>query len=109
MAGPGPSESLLARTAIHARSYPFDADAQCFKAPGLEKTATLVAQMDRPLSLTFQLTRDCNFSCTYCSEPPGITTRSHEELLAMIDKLSGMRRIILSGDEPMRYKYFWEG
>jgi MoaA/NifB/PqqE/SkfB family radical SAM enzyme len=86
----------------------FDADAQCFRAPGREKTATLVEQMDRPLSLTFQLTRDCNFSCTYCSEPPGITTRSHEELLAMIDKLSGMRRIILSGGEPMRYKYFWE-
>jgi sulfatase maturation enzyme AslB (radical SAM superfamily) len=85
----------------------FDPHAQCFKAPGLEETAMLVEQMDRPLSLTFQLTRDCNFSCTYCSEPPGIATRSHDELLAMIDKLNGMRRIILSGGEPMRYKYFW--
>jgi MoaA/NifB/PqqE/SkfB family radical SAM enzyme len=86
----------------------FDSEAQCFQAPGGEKTAELVEQMDRPLSLTFQLTRDCNFSCTYCSEPPGIATRSYEEVLAMLDKLSGMRRIILSGGEPMRYKHFWQ-
>lgn len=85
----------------------FSSQAQCFTAPGGEPTADLVARMDRPLSVTFQLTRDCNFSCTYCSEPPGIGTRSPAEVLAMIDKLSGMRRIILSGGEPMRYKHFW--
>lgn len=86
----------------------FDSHAQCFTAPGGHQTTELVAQMDRPLSVTFQLTRDCNFSCVYCSEPPGIRTRSYEEVLTMIDKLSGMRRIILSGGEPMRYKHFWE-
>jgi MoaA/NifB/PqqE/SkfB family radical SAM enzyme len=85
----------------------FDDDAQCFKAPGGETTTELIKQMDRPLSLTYQLTRDCNFSCMYCSEPPGVAVRSLEENLAMIDKLSGMRRIILSGGEPMRYKHFW--
>lgn len=86
----------------------FDPEAQCFKALGGETTGDLVSRMDRPLSLTFQLTRDCNFSCTYCSEPPGIRSRSHEDLLAMIDKLTGMRRIILSGGEPMQYRRFWE-
>ncbi|TDD75064.1 radical SAM protein [Actinomadura rubrisoli] len=86
----------------------FDPEAQCFKAPGGERTDALVDQMDRPLSLTFQLTRDCNFSCAYCSEPPGVATRSYEEVLAMLDKLSGMRRIILSGGEPMRYRHFWK-
>jgi MoaA/NifB/PqqE/SkfB family radical SAM enzyme len=64
--------------------------------------------MDRPLSLTFQLTRNCNFRCVYCSEPPGIRTRSRDQILEMIDKLRGMRRIIFSGGEPMAYRYFWD-
>lgn len=86
----------------------FDEQAQCFKASNEEQTHTLIAEMDRPLSLTFQLTRNCNFRCVYCSEPPGIRTRTRAEVLQMIDKLQGMRRIIFSGGEPMAYKYFWD-
>lgn len=85
----------------------FDNDAQCFKVQGDDDTDGLVASMDRPLSLTFQLTRNCNFRCVYCSEPPGIRTRTLPEVLEMIDKLAGMRRIIFSGGEPMAYKHFW--
>lgn len=69
---------------------------------------SLVDKMDIPLSLTFQLTRHCNFKCIYCSEPPGINSRSLTEMKEMIDKMVGMRRIILSGGEPMVYKHFWE-
>ncbi len=69
---------------------------------------TMVDGMDLPLSLTFQLTRACNFHCVYCSEPPGIASRSLENMKRMVDKLQGMRRIIFSGGEPMVYKYFWE-
>jgi MoaA/NifB/PqqE/SkfB family radical SAM enzyme len=86
----------------------FDDQAQCFKVGEGEQTDTLIAAMDRPLSLTFQLTRNCNFRCVYCSEPPGIRTRTRDEVLEMIDKLQGMRRIIFSGGEPMAYKYFWD-
>jgi MoaA/NifB/PqqE/SkfB family radical SAM enzyme len=86
----------------------FDDESQCFKAGDDQATASLVASMDRPLSLTFQLTRNCNFRCVYCSEPPGIRTRTRNEVLEMIDKLQGMRRIIFSGGEPMAYKYFWD-
>jgi len=86
----------------------FDDQAQCFKATEDEQTDALISSMDRPLSLTFQLTRNCNFRCVYCSEPPGIRSRTKDEVLDMIDKLRGMRRIIFSGGEPMAYKYFWE-
>jgi MoaA/NifB/PqqE/SkfB family radical SAM enzyme len=84
----------------------FDDEKQCFQAEP-SPTEELLAQMDRPLSLTFQLTRNCNFKCVYCSEPPGIRTRPVEEMLEMVDKLAGMRRIIFSGGEPMAYKHFW--
>lgn len=86
----------------------FDDQAQCFRVSTEEPTETLIADMDLPLSLTFQLTRNCNFRCVYCSEPPGIRTRTRADVQEMIDKLQGMRRIIFSGGEPMAYKYFWD-
>ncbi len=79
----------------------FDDEQQCFITTEGETTDGLLSGMTIPLSATFQLTRNCNFKCVYCSEPPGIRTRPLEEVLAMIDKLAGMRRIIFSGGEPM--------
>lgn len=89
-------------------SLVFNDKDQHFEHKGTEDIDALVASMNLPLSLTFQLTRGCNLRCIYCSEPPGIRTRKYEEMLTMIDKLSGMRRIILSGGEPMLYKRFWD-
>jgi MoaA/NifB/PqqE/SkfB family radical SAM enzyme len=86
----------------------FNDEDQCFQVQEAESTEDLVRRMDVPLSLTFQLTRNCNFSCVYCSEPPGIRSRSLDEILAMVDKLQGMRRIIFSGGEPMAYRHFWK-
>jgi MoaA/NifB/PqqE/SkfB family radical SAM enzyme len=85
----------------------FDDAQQRFTTSDDQTTQGLVSGMAAPLSATFQLTRNCNFKCVYCSEPPGIRTRPLEEVLAMIDKLAGMRRIIFSGGEPMAYKHFW--
>lgn len=85
----------------------FDDERQIFTADD-STTDDLLDRMDIPLSLTFQLTRNCNFKCVYCSEPPGIRSRAPGELLEMVDKLSGMRRIIFSGGEPMAYKHFWQ-
>jgi len=89
-------------------SLVFNDHDQHFVHRGSEGVDELVGSMHLPLSLTLQLTRGCNLKCIYCSEPPGIKMRKHEEMLAMIDKLSGMRRIIFSGGEPMLYKRFWE-
>ena len=89
-------------------SVHFNNELQHFEDKGNNSITEMVESMSLPLSLTFQLTRTCNFECVYCSEPPGIKTRSLEEMKIMIDKLIGMRRIIFSGGEPMVYKYFWE-
>lgn len=86
----------------------FDHRDQCYKVEVGLDVDELVANMDVPLSATYQLTRDCILRCTYCSEPPGIQTTSLDEHKAKIDKLAGMRRIILSGGEPMDYPFFWE-
>lgn len=85
----------------------FDDDQQRFTTESGQTTQELMSGMTLPLSATFQLTRNCNFKCVYCSEPPGIRTRTLEEVLEMVDKLAGMRRIIFSGGEPMAYKHFW--
>ncbi|MNS95681.1 Antilisterial bacteriocin subtilosin biosynthesis protein AlbA [compost metagenome] len=63
--------------------------------------------MTVPLSLTYQLTRACNLRCVYCSEPPGIRGTSLESHLEKVDRLKGVRRIIVAGGEPMVYKHFW--
>jgi MoaA/NifB/PqqE/SkfB family radical SAM enzyme len=89
-------------------SLTFNHKRQHFEDTEARQVPDLISSMARPLSLTFQLTRACNFKCIYCSEPPGIRSRSLDEMKAMIDKLAGMRRIILSGGEPMAYKHFWE-
>ena len=86
----------------------FDNQRQHFVQKDDEDISTLVDSMNVPLSLTFQLTRGCNLRCVYCSEPPGIKTRKYKEMIGMLDKLKGMRRIILSGGEPMLYTHFWE-
>lgn len=85
----------------------FDADDQCYKTDQTRTVDDLVDGMTMPLSATYQLTRDCNLRCAYCSEPPGIRTSSLEMHKEKIDKLVGMRRIILSGGEPMDYPHFW--
>lgn len=86
----------------------FNDKEQHFIHAGFEPIETLVDSMHIPLSLTFQLTRGCNLQCVYCSEPPGIKTRKYEEMIDMLDKLKGMRRIIFSGGEPMLYNRFWD-
>lgn len=85
----------------------FDHVEQCYQTDASNSTEALVQKMTLPLSATYQLTRFCNLRCVYCSEPPdGISTplEVHKE---RVDKLRGMRRIIVAGGEPMVYKHFW--
>jgi len=86
----------------------FDPDDQCYKTDDTLVVDDLIATMNMPLSATYQLTRDCNLRCAYCSEPPGIRTSTLDLHKEKIDKLAGMRRIILSGGEPMDYPHFWD-
>jgi len=86
----------------------FDPRDQCYKAADSLLVDDLIATMTMPLSATYQLTRNCNLRCVYCSEPPGIRSSTLEQHKEKIDKLAGMRRIILSGGEPMDYPHFWD-
>lgn len=85
----------------------FDHVEQCYRTDTANATEELVDKMTLPLSATYQLTRFCNLKCVYCSEPPdGVSTplAIHKD---HIDRLQGMRRIIVAGGEPMVYKHFW--
>ncbi|QQR52356.1 radical SAM protein [bacterium] len=85
----------------------FDHQEQCYRNESGQSTTELVAQMTAPLSATYQLTRFCNLKCVYCSEPPDGVSTPLGLHLERVDRLAGMRRIIVAGGEPMVYKHFW--
>ena len=58
-------------------------------------------QLKLPLSVSLQLTRECNLSCEYCSEIGDIPTPSLKNVKNMISRLEGVKRIILTGGEPL--------
>lgn len=56
-----------------------------------------------PLSVSIQITRNCNLGCIYCSEPPNVSFAGRPsigELERMSTNLQGVQRIILTGGEP---------
>jgi MoaA/NifB/PqqE/SkfB family radical SAM enzyme len=61
-----------------------------------------------PLSVILQVTRRCNFDCSFCSE----TTQMDDPTLADLDlmrkHLQGIQRVFLSGGEPLVRKDFIE-
>lgn len=85
----------------------FDSVDQCYRTDEDNSTEALVERMSVPLSATYQLTRFCNLKCVYCSEPPDGVSTPLEIHKDRVDRLKGMRRIIVAGGEPMVYKHFW--
>ena len=61
-----------------------------------------------PLSVCVELTRRCNFSCKHCSEVGQIKEMSLKQISKVIDNLKkfGVRRISVSGGEPLLRKDF---
>lgn len=59
-----------------------------------------------PFTVTFQITRRCNLNCVYCSECDALPDVPLETSFALIDKLSGVERLIISGGEPTLSKNF---
>ncbi|UGT64425.1 radical SAM protein [Nocardia asteroides] len=98
---------MLDTAAFQLPELHFDHVEQCYRTDDANSTEELIARMHVPLSATYQLTRFCNLKCVYCSEPPdGISTKLDVHL-ERVDRLTGMRRIIVAGGEPMVYKHFW--
>lgn len=61
-----------------------------------------------PLSVILQITRKCNFDCSFCSEIVRIDDPTLEELDLMRQHLQGVQRVFLSGGEPLIRKDFVE-
>lgn len=54
-----------------------------------------------PLTVTLQINRNCNLNCVYCSEYEQLETLSYDNAIEILDKLKGVKRIIISGGEPL--------
>lgn len=61
-----------------------------------------------PLSMIVQVTRRCNLNCKFCSESESFEDPSIGELESVCDKLKGVKRIYLSGGEPLIRKDIFE-
>ena len=57
-----------------------------------------------PLTVTLQINRNCNLSCIYCSECNRLDDLSYDNAIQILDKLKGVKRIIISGGEPLMHK-----
>lgn len=58
-------------------------------------------RLDYPLSVSLQVTRECNLRCVYCSEIGEIPTPSIEIIKKMVNNLKGVKRVIITGGEPL--------
>ena len=69
-----------------------------YKSP---KTRLDATKLKLPLSISLQVTRDCNLNCVYCSEVGDIPTPPITTIKKMISNLYGVKRIIITGGEPL--------
>jgi MoaA/NifB/PqqE/SkfB family radical SAM enzyme len=68
---------------------------------GQKESIDILHQLNAPLSLVVQVTRECNLNCRFCSESEQFPQPSLDSLIELIGKLNGTRRIYLSGGEPL--------
>jgi molybdenum cofactor biosynthesis enzyme MoaA len=54
-----------------------------------------------PLSVIVQVTKRCDFDCTFCSVTMQMKDSSLEQLAVMSGNLAGVRRVFLVGGEPL--------
>ncbi len=105
------SDIPVANTVAHGakpEAIFFDSTRHHFKAlPGLDFDKA-VAGFQRPLSVILQITRRCNFNCSFCSEIVQMPDPTLEELDLMRQHLQGVQRVFLSGGEPLLRKDFVE-
>lgn len=88
-----------------AGSVAFTAGHHFAAAAGLS-IETLAKQASEPLSVILQVTKRCNFDCSFCSE----TLQLPDPTLAQLDviraSLDGVQRVFLSGGEPLLRRDF---
>ncbi len=66
----------------------------------------LVEAATVPLSVILQVTKRCNFDCSFCSETLQLPDPTMEELDRIRANLDGVTRVFLSGGEPLLRRDF---
>lgn len=66
-----------------------------------QRTADAVPELAAPLSVILQVTKRCDFDCSFCSETLQMPDPSLEDLDKIRGNLSGVSRVFLSGGEPL--------
>ena len=79
----------------------------CYKLRGLSGEE-LINKVG-PISVCLQITRRCNWLCYHCSENQIIEPVSEKEFKLVMERLKrgGVRKILISGGEPMIQSSFW--
>ncbi|UED85044.1 radical SAM protein [Streptomyces profundus] len=86
----------------------FANDGHHFAADTGVDTASLAAAASAPLSVILQVTKRCNFDCSFCSEILQLPDPTLEQLDVMRRNLTGVARVFLSGGEPLMRRDFGE-
>lgn len=68
----------------------------------------VIAAAVRPLSVILQVTKRCDFDCSFCSETLQLPDPTIDQLSRMRDNLAGVPRVFLSGGEPLMRRDFSE-
>lgn len=68
--------------------------------PGAD-VSQLAEEAAVPLSVILQVTKRCDFDCTFCSETMQMKDPTLAQLAIMSSNLSGVQRVFLSGGEPL--------
>jgi len=69
-------------------------------SPGSD-AVELAGRAGAPLSVIVQVTKRCDFDCTFCSETLQMKDPSLAQLAVMAGNLAGVQRVFLSGGEPL--------
>jgi MoaA/NifB/PqqE/SkfB family radical SAM enzyme len=77
-----------------------------FEAAAGASVDELAATATVPLSVILQVTKRCNFDCSFCSETLQLPDPTLAELDTIRANLTGVQRVFLSGGEPLLRRDF---
>ena len=77
-----------------------------FTITGQASAEELADAATAPLSVILQVTKRCNFDCSFCSETLQLPDPSLAELDTIRTNLAGVTRVFLSGGEPLLRRDF---
>ncbi|MFE4576600.1 radical SAM protein [Streptomyces chartreusis] len=81
---------------------------QHFEAPADVSIADIANGLTAPLSVIVQVTKRCDFDCSFCSETLQMPDPTLDQLDTIRQNLAGVSRVFLSGGEPLMRKDFSE-